>query len=607
MPLSKRSFKDSWRKRILSYKRRQINPALQDLKWPILGLTWAIAIVLGFVGLQIHSSLSGTEKTVFDHIYNLMQLVVLESGDMQGIIPWQLETARFLLPILAGYTAIQAFVSIFRYQWQLIRIRFFKKHLVVCGLGEKGFRIASEFLVHGYQVIIIEKDNDNFLIEQIRRQGAAVLIGDATDINLLLKARVQFAKYLINVCRDDSINADIAFKACDLVSPFHDRVLTAYIQIFDLDLYNLLSAWSLGAVSEIVSFRLELFNIPARGAGLMLRKYNPFTETVDGNKLTSDNQLAIIGLGKMGMSLAIQIAREWWLTEGPNGNKLKFTFIDREVNNKVELLQLQYPSFNRACEIEALQMETFDPDFERGLFLYNPDSSCRIGTIYICINNDIEAMVSALKLHRKTEGHAVRIIVRINNRAGLASIMNEKYGKQAFKRISFLNLLDETCSYEAILGGTHEILARAIHDRYIKHLQSLEVTASENPSVVEWEVLPEEFKESNRHQASSIEEKLKLIGYTIQPLTNWDQKNKVFTVADIENMATLEHQRWCEERLAQGWKYNSGTKNLKRKTSPYLVSWEQLPEDIKELNRNAVKELPELLTLAGLQICRNKC
>jgi hypothetical protein len=59
--------------------------------------------------------------------------------------------------------------------------------------------------------------------------------------------------------------------------------------------------------------------------------------------------------------------------------------------------------------------------------------------------------------------------------------------------------------------------------------------------------------------------------------------------------------------LAQGWKYNSGTKNLKRKTSPYLVSWEQLPEDIKELNRNAVKELPELLTLAGLQICRNKC
>lgn len=602
----KKHLKDKLQKKFLSYTRRQINPLLQDLKWPLLGISWLITIILGFVGLQIHAKLSGLDKTVLDQIYLLLQLIVLESGNVEGSVPWQLEIARFVLPVLAGYTAIQAFVSIFRYQWQLIKIKFYKNHLVVCGLGEKGYRIASEFLAHGYRVIIIERESENLLINQISRHGAVVLIGDATDINLMLKARVQLAKYIINVCRDDGINAEIAFKACEMVCPFHNKVLTAYIHIFTLDLYNLLIAWSLGAVSEIVSFRLELFNVPTRGARLMLSQHNPYKVNIDQLDKTTDKHLVIIGLGNMGSSLTIQVAYDWWQSYSRNGNKLKLTLIDREVRDRVDLLRLQYPSLDKTCTIKALQMDTRNPEFERGQFLFNDLSKCDIGIIYICLDNEIEAMVCALKMHRKTEGHDVQIVVRMNSKIGLANMIDNEFGKKTFNRIKTFNLLDETCSYKAVLGGTHEILARAIHIRYMVHQLSLNSTVSSNPAMVEWEDLPEVFKESNRHQASQIQEKLKLAGCTIQPLTNWDVAKTFFTAAEIENMASLEHQRWCEERLAQGWKFSSSGKNIKRKTSPYLVPWEQLPEATKELNRNAVKELPELLNLAGLQICRNK-
>jgi hypothetical protein len=42
-----------------------------------------------------------------------------------------------------------------------------------------------------------------------------------------------------------------------------------------------------------------------------------------------------------------------------------------------------------------------------------------------------------------------------------------------------------------------------------------------------------------------------------------------------------------------------------RKTSPYLVPWAELPEDVKEhQNRSAVRAIPELLADAGYEIVR---
>ena len=72
---------------------------------------------------------------------------------------------------------------------------------------------------------------------------------------------------------------------------------------------------------------------------------------------------------------------------------------------------------------------------------------------------------------------------------------------------------------------------------------------------------------------------------------------------DIEPMAELEHGRWNIERLRDSWRY-SKTRDDSRKIHDCLVAWEDLPEDIKRYDRDAVRAFPEILARAGLEISR---
>ncbi|MCS6958407.1 MAG: RyR domain-containing protein, partial [Aquificaceae bacterium] len=51
----------------------------------------------------------------------------------------------------------------------------------------------------------------------------------------------------------------------------------------------------------------------------------------------------------------------------------------------------------------------------------------------------------------------------------------------------------------------------------------------------------------------------------------------------IEAMAEELHNLWMEEKLSQGWTYGPVRDNEK-KTHPNLVPYEELPEDVKELD-----------------------
>lgn len=132
------------------------------------------------------------------------------------------------------------------------------------------------------------------------------------------------------------------------------------------------------------------------------------------------------------------------------------------------------------------------------------------------------------------------------------------------------------------------------------------VKPQDNPYMVPWDELPEPVKESNRSQADNIGLKLKAVGCCLVPLADWDAELFKFIPEEVELMAEMEHERWSSERKRAGWTYKEGPKNIKKKTSPYLVPWNELSEDIKELDRNSVRALPSLLAKADFQIYRLK-
>ena len=165
-------------------------------------------------------------------------------------------------------------------------------------------------------------------------------------------------------------------------------------------------------------------------------------------------------------------------------------------------------------------------------------------------------------------------------------------------------LLERICQPELVLGGTHEVLARAMHEQYVAEQRAAGQTPQGNPLMVLWEALPDEMKDSNRAQAVHISEKLKAVHCDIMPLTDWDAAIFTFTATEVERLAQMEHERWMHERRLQGWTYRDGPRNSTKKTTPHLKPWSELVEETRALNRNVVRELPAFLARAGFQIFR---
>jgi hypothetical protein len=144
-----------------------------------------------------------------------------------------------------------------------------------------------------------------------------------------------------------------------------------------------------------------------------------------------------------------------------------------------------------------------------------------------------------------------------------------------------------------------ETIARAIHESY--RTARATSTNIKDVTMLEWEKLPASLKESNREQADDIFEKLRRIGCTVHKVSRRRVALLTFTKEEIEMMAEMEHARWNSERLREGWKLGK-KKDATNKTSPYLVPWAKLPENVREWDRETVRKIPELLAGVGLEV-----
>lgn len=146
-----------------------------------------------------------------------------------------------------------------------------------------------------------------------------------------------------------------------------------------------------------------------------------------------------------------------------------------------------------------------------------------------------------------------------------------------------------------------ETIAEAIHETY----RTARKPTNEDPSLVEWKDLPEYLKESNRQQADHIVEKLLKINCDTRPVLGKKPFLVNFTDDEVEVMAEMEHARWNVERLLDGWKWGE-KKDVVKKINPYLVSWSELSEGVKEWDRETVRKIPDFLAKAGIEIIRKK-
>ncbi|OWK43997.1 potassium channel family protein [Fimbriiglobus ruber] len=156
-------------------------------------------------------------------LYQTVQ-VVATGSDLHG--ENQPEWVKVFLSILkiAGAALVAAFTAIFTNY--LLRAKLggaFELgkipdggHVVVCGLGNIGFRCVEELVRMNHRVVAIEQVNDSPFAATVRRMGVPVIIGDATVPEVLRQARCAPARAVIAATSSELANLEIALLAHEM-------------------------------------------------------------------------------------------------------------------------------------------------------------------------------------------------------------------------------------------------------------------------------------------------------------------------------------------------------------------------------------------------------
>ncbi len=564
-------------------------------EWPIVGLVAAAALSLGLVGfVRLDASLS-----LLDALYRTLQLLVLQGGDLGGRhVPWELQIARFLIPAIGAYVGLKAVAGLFREQAGLLLAQLRPPSIVVCGLGDRGFLITRSLREQGERVLVIEKDGTNQLIRLCRRAGAIVLVGDATDPEVLRTARVHRARHVICVSGEDRTNGEMAARARELALREGSRGLTLNVHIVDPQLQSFLKASELGEHRPMHS-RLDCFNVFDAGARALVRDHPP------DEVLRADGKahVMVLGLGRLAERLIVHAARHWERSRKNGVSPLRITVVDREAQAKTAAMLERHPQLRDACDLIPQQMAFESPEFERAAFLFDSRGDCDLSRIYVCLADSAVGMRVALKLHHQLRDYGVPIVVRTPRSGGLAALVEEQTADATGTgTLKGFGLLEQLCDPDLVLGGTFEMIARAIHEEYVRRQEAQGETSETNPSVTPWEALADHLKESNRAQARHIGVKLREAGCILTPLTAWNAERFQFTDEEVERLAEMEHVRWLEERRQAGW--IRGQKDTTQKKSQHLVPWHELSADVKDWDRSTIRSLPRFLAQVDLEIVR---
>ncbi|WP_459971912.1 NAD-binding protein [Mycobacterium sp. MUNTM1] len=99
------------------------------------------------------------------------------------------------------------------------RVRHMRNHVIVVGLGSVGIRVVSELTAAGYDVAIVELDDENPLLAVAAELDVPVIFGDATMEQTLESAGIDRARAVAVLTQDDMVNIEIGIVLREMYGP----------------------------------------------------------------------------------------------------------------------------------------------------------------------------------------------------------------------------------------------------------------------------------------------------------------------------------------------------------------------------------------------------
>lgn len=509
----------------------------------LLGVMVGVTL-LGTWGFAVHTP----DAPVTEHLYRSIQFFVLEAGDLAGPVPWQIEVARLAAPATTLASALAVAVALSRQHIDRWRVRRARDHVVVCGLGSRGSAAALALRAGGHEVVGIERDADAVGVARCRHRRVPVIIGDGRDPDALVAAGVARASHLVVLTPALGVSGQVALSAAGVVGRVRAEPLTIHVEIDDPHLASLLRAVQL-AHDQRAAWRLEELDLVGTGAKSILDQQRPWP--ADAERA----HVIVVDGSRLGHALASELRRRWLRGHGC-ADGLTLTVLA--------------PEEASAGRLPAADVSGAPPT-----------------AVYVCPDSEAAALASTLSLLQWFP--TTPVVLQIERDRGLADLL-----RGDVPQLRTFSLAQAILTPAVLLDGTRERIARALHESYRR------TVPPDDPAAVSWELLPATLRTSNRDQAEHLTAKLAETGRVLVP--DDGEPPDDFDDEEIELLGRREHERWAAERTAQGWR--PGPRDHAAHTSPHLVSWEELDEETREVDRRFVRALPDILADAGLVIRR---
>ena len=99
------------------------------------------------------------------------------------------------------------------------RVHHLRNHVIVVGLSALGSRVVSDLTAAGCDVAVIERDDNNPFLESAAELDVPVIFGDATLPKTLESARVDRARAIAVLTRDDMVNIETGIVLREILGP----------------------------------------------------------------------------------------------------------------------------------------------------------------------------------------------------------------------------------------------------------------------------------------------------------------------------------------------------------------------------------------------------
>lgn len=145
-----------------------------------------------------------------------------------------------------------------------------------------------------------------------------------------------------------------------------------------------------------------------------------------------------------------------------------------------------------------------------------------------------------------------------------------------------------------------EQLARAIHESY---LESQRANKAAIRVAADFDALEPSVRYSNLRQAMNLNKKLRALGLALVDCTAEGEAVAALSPEQIERYAIDEHDDWMRGKMRFGWVYNP-VRNNELLQHDCLLPWKDLPEEQREKDRNAARNVIKLAALAKMKVVR---